>query len=89
VSAVARRRRRASGPRWLPSWRVTIAEHHLPPRWHVPARSVTLGAGSAEAACRFVVRWAHRDAGVPPLRSMIAVSMRYTRVERARMGVAA
>ncbi len=70
-------------------WRVTIAEHGVPPRWHIPAQEVTVGAGTAAIACRTAIRFAHRDADVPPLRSMLAVSMEYARAEPARSQVAA
>lgn len=78
--------RRAPGRRPLPSpmWKVMIAAHDVPPRWHIPASTVTLGAATAHAACVQAIRWAHRDAGVPPLLSMIALSMDHIRVEPAR-----
>jgi hypothetical protein len=65
-------------------FRVTIAEHDIEPRWHIPARTVELGASTAESACSTVVRWAHIDAGVPPLRSMLALSLAHTHAEPTR-----
>jgi hypothetical protein len=68
----------------LPSWTVTIAEHDVPPRWHVGARTVTLGASTARIACSTAVRWAHADAGVPPLRSLLGVSMAHASAKPER-----
>lgn len=50
----------------------------------IPAQTTTLGAVSAEAACCQVVRWAHRDAGVAPLRSLLAVSLAHAHAEPTR-----
>jgi len=79
-----RKRARRTPERWpSPTWRVTISAHDIPPRWDVPARTLELGASTAESACRTVARWAHIDAGIPPLRSMLAVSMEHASAERA------
>lgn len=76
------RTRRAPDRRPLPMWRVSISEHDVPPRWHIPASTVTLSAVSAKAACCQVVRWFHRDVGVPALRSLLAVSLVHAHAER-------
>lgn len=69
-------------PAWgLSMWRVTIDAHDVPPRWHVPARTVELGAFTADGARESVARWAHVDAGVPPLRSLPRLTLAHTRVE--------
>jgi hypothetical protein len=65
-------------------WKVTIAEHHVPPRWDVSARTVEVAAPTAQTACVIAVRWAHIDADIPPLRSMLAVSMAHATAEPAR-----
>jgi hypothetical protein len=65
-------------------WRVTIAEHDIPLRWHVAAREVTVGAATSESACSMVVRMAHIDAGVAPLRSLLALSLAYATAVPAR-----
>ncbi len=82
MSAARESPRRAPGRRPLPTWEVAIGEHDIPPRWRIPAGTVTLAAVSAEAARTMAVRAAHRDAGVPPLLSMIALSLDHTRAER-------
>jgi hypothetical protein len=68
----------------MPMWKVTIAEHDIEPRWHIPARAVELAATTARIACSTAVRWAHADAGVPPLRSMLALSMAHASARPAR-----
>lgn len=62
---------------------VEVAEHDVE-RWHIPAQTVELGADSAESASAVVVRWAHIDAGVPPLRSMLALSLPHATAKPAR-----
>jgi hypothetical protein len=58
-------------------WKVKIGRHAVRPRWLVPARSSTVPAPDADYAIETVVRWAHRDAAVPPLRSLIKESVAY------------
>lgn len=58
-------------------WHVQIKRHAVRPRWLVPAQSCKLPAPDAEYAIETVVRWAHRDVGVPPLRSLIKESVVY------------
>ena len=85
MSTPARKRARRTPERWpSPMWRVSVAEHDVPPRWHIPASTATLGAATAHAACVQAIRRAHRDAGVPPLLSMIALSLDHVRAEPAR-----
>jgi hypothetical protein len=62
----------------LPMFTVRIKRHGVPPRWIIPARAMKVPAPTAEYACRRVVRWALSDAGAPPLRSIVAHSMRFT-----------
>jgi hypothetical protein len=85
MSTTTRKRRaRRASDRWpRPMWTVEVAGHDVE-RWHIPAQTVELGADSAECASAVVVKWAHLDAGVPPLRSMLAVSMAYTTAKPAR-----
>lgn len=63
-------------------WRVTVVEHAVAPRWTVPARETVVGAETAADARLTVLRWAHSDAGVPPLRSLLRVSWPSSRAER-------
>jgi hypothetical protein len=85
MSTTTRKRTRpAHGHPRLPMYRVTIEAHDIPPRWRVPAQTIEVGASTAEIACRAVVRFAHRDAGVPPLRSMLALSLEHTIAKPAR-----
>lgn len=78
--ASAKRRRVLPAPR-MPMWRVTIAAHDVPPRWYVPARVVELGSYTAGGARDQALRWAHIDAGVPALRSLLRLSVEHARVE--------
>lgn len=79
-----RKRPRRAPERWSrPMWTVEVAEHDVE-RWHIPAQTVELGADSAASARAVVVRWAHIDAGVPPLRSMLALSVEYAHAEPSR-----
>jgi hypothetical protein len=57
-----------------PMWRVELAEHDVA-RWHVRARSAELPAPDGAYARARVVRWAHADAGVPSMRSLVRASM--------------
>lgn len=85
MSASKRKRTRRTPDRWPQSmWKVTIAEHHVPPRWDVPARTVEVAAPTAQSACVIAVKWAHIDAEVPPLRSMLAVSMQHAHAKSVR-----
>ena len=49
----------------------------MPPRWRIEARTITVAEGTAHDACRLAVRWAHRDAGVPPWRGCLRRSLAY------------
>jgi len=53
---------------------VTVAEHDVAPRYHVPARTVDVYALTAREARLRVLRWAHGDAGVPPWKPCVRVS---------------
>jgi len=70
-------------------WKVTIAEHDIPPRWHVDAQEVTVGAVTAESACNAAVRTAHVVAGVAPLHSLLALSLARTHAKPMRSRQAA
>ena len=76
--------------RWpLPTFRVTIERHSVPPRWLIPARSSTTVAADGDQARMFVIREAHAAAGVPPMRPLTRISLGFataTRTDRpARM----
>lgn len=77
---VTARKQRSSAPA-LPIWRVTIAAHDIVPRWHVPAHTTQLGRPTAELACRFAAQEAHRAAGVPPMRSLLRISLSYVKAD--------
>ena len=62
-------------------WRVTIPAHEVH-RWWVPECVAVVPGVSGEAACATVARWAHCDAGVPPLRSLTAITLVCSRAER-------
>ena len=80
-----RKRTRRAPERWpQPMFKVTITKHDVPPRFHIPATQITVGASSAESACSMVVRMAHIDAGVAPLRSLLALSLAYATAVPAR-----
>lgn len=80
----AKRERRRPSSAWrLPLWRVTVNAHELADgRYRIPAVTVDVGAESAEAACGFVVRCAHRDVGVPPWKPCVRASIEYARAWR-------
>lgn len=63
-------------------WRVAIRAHEIPPRWSVPKCVYELGSGSSEYAANRAVKWAHSDAGVPPLRSLVALSLEHVTITR-------
>jgi len=65
-------------------WRVQLAAHAVPPRWHVPAQTVELPAVDAEQACGFAISMAHAAAGVPPWKPCVRASLAFASVERAR-----
>jgi hypothetical protein len=59
------------------TWKVRIAAHAVPPRWLIPSQTVRLPAPDAEDACLRAVRWAHADADVPPMRSLLRRSLQH------------
>lgn len=61
-------------------WRVSVPAHDVH-RWHVPERVAVVPAVSAASACALVARWALTDAQVPPLRSLTAITLAYSRAE--------
>jgi hypothetical protein len=63
-----------------PLWEVRIAAHRVG-RWEVPEGTTTLG-GSVEHAKLRAIRWAHTDAGVPPIRSLIRESWPHVKATR-------
>jgi hypothetical protein len=84
MSTPARRRARRAPDGWrLPLWKVTITEHSVS-RYYIPADTVKVPASTPKIARSVAVRWAHRDAGVPPLRSLLAVSMEHAHADPAR-----
>lgn len=67
-----------------PLWEVAISAHDVPPRWHVPAATSCIAAVCARQAREFAAREAQRAAGVPPLRSLLAMSIRHAQATPAR-----
>jgi hypothetical protein len=69
-------------PRWpVPTYRVRIGAHDVPPRWRIEARTFKLPASSADAACLRGVRWTHSDAGVPCWKPCVRRSLTFTTAE--------
>jgi hypothetical protein len=62
----------------LPTFRVRIDAHDVPPRWRIEAHTVELTAPDADAAALRVVRWAQADAGVPPWWPCVRHSLTFT-----------
>lgn len=58
-------------------WKVRLDAHRIEPHWDIPATRITVGAATSESACSMVVQMAHIRADIPPLRSMLAVSMEH------------
>lgn len=56
---------------------VTVAAHHVPPRWEIGAHERAVYEQDVARARLHGVRSAHRDTGVPALRSLIRVSWPY------------
>lgn len=63
-------------------YRVSVAAHRIPPRWDIPAGERVVFERTEEAARTHGIRSAHRDAGVPPLRSLMRPSWRYVTAVR-------
>ena len=64
-------------------FRVTIAEHEIPPRWTIPAAVIEVYALSAEQARIQAIRDAHVQQAVPPLRSLRRLSWPHVSAEPA------
>lgn len=61
-------------------YRVTIAQHQIPPRWEIAEQHVIVHTNGGERIARInAIRTAHIKTGVPPLRSMLAQSWRHTK----------
>jgi hypothetical protein len=75
------RGRRRSRPSPGPMHRVEILEH-VCERWHVPAQVVDLPAPDADSARLAVVRTALAQAGAPPWRPLLRLSLGYTTARR-------
>lgn len=58
-------------------FRVSVVAHHVPPRWDIPAGVRTVFERDEQQARTHGIRSAHRDVGVPPLRSLMRVSWPY------------
>ena len=61
-----------------PAWRVTVAEHDVPPRWRIERQTVKVCAVDATAARVTATRSAQIAAQVPPVRSLRAITYRHT-----------
>jgi hypothetical protein len=65
----------------LPMYQVKIAAHSVAPRWVIRARTIKLPAPDAEFARGRAIRWAHADAGVPPMLPLVRASLAHTTAE--------
>ena len=65
----------------LRRFRVSVAAHTVPPRWDIVAHERVVYERDEGAARVHGIRSAHRDAGVPPLRSLMRLSWRYVSAE--------
>jgi hypothetical protein len=61
-----------------PAWRVTVAEHDVPPRWHIPAQVVKVYASDAKAARVSGTRAVQIAAGVPPMKPLRRITYPHT-----------
>ena len=61
-----------------PVWRVTVAEHEVPPRWQVERQVVKVCAHDESEARMSTARAAQLVAEVPPMRSLRAVTYCHT-----------
>lgn len=61
-------------PTPAPSWKVSIRRHAVPPRWLIPARNTTIPAIDEAHAISEAVGISQRAAGVPPIKSLRAIS---------------
>jgi hypothetical protein len=57
---------------------VTVAEHDVPPRWHIPAQVLKVCAPDATSARAQATQAAHRAAGCPPWKPLLRISYPYT-----------
>lgn len=69
-----------SGDRYR-RFRVSVAAHKVPPRWEVEAHERVVYERDEREARAHGVRSAHRDADVPPLRSLMRLSWRHVSAE--------
>ena len=66
------------------AWKVTIVAHEVRGKrrsWSIPERVSLPCEVSADAARALALRWAHRDADVPPLRSLLRQSWEFSSAE--------
>ena len=57
---------------------MTVAEHDVPPRWHIPARVLDVFAVDARTARLDATRHMHILGGLPPWRPLLRVTYRQT-----------
>jgi len=55
----------------LPRWRVSVAEHELPPRWRIEGQVLEVSAADERDARAAGTRAAHIAAGVPGWRPLL------------------
>lgn len=60
-----------------PQFRVLIAPHDIPPRFRIEEQERLVYAADSRLARKYAIRSAHRDAEIPPLRSLLRVSWPY------------
>jgi hypothetical protein len=65
----------------LRRFRVAVQAHPVPPRWRILAHERVVYERDERAARVHGVRSAHRDAEIPPLRSLMRLSWPYTSAE--------
>lgn len=63
-------------------FRVLVKAHEVPPRWVIPAHERVVFESDERTARLHGVRSAHRDAGVPALRSLTRVSWPFVSATR-------
>jgi hypothetical protein len=61
-------------PEPAPSWKVSIRHHPVAPRWIIPACSTTVPAVDRDHAISIAIGERQRAAGVPPIKSLRAIS---------------
>ena len=68
----------------LRRFRVTVAAHSIPPRWNIVEHERVVYEQDEQSARTHGIRSAHRDADVPPLRSLMRLSWPHVSAEAER-----